>query len=245
LQRREHGGNDITSAMLRLRNPETGERALSDEQVRDELLTLIAAGHETIGNGMAWAWYLVARHPEVEEGLQREADEIIGNGEITNDTVSHLCYARMVVAETLRLYPPVWVFPRRPMADYKIGEYTVPAGSYFQLSPYVTQRDPRYFADPEKFDPERWRGEENSRRASFTYFPFASGVHRCIGEGLSWTEGTVVLAAIARRWKLHVAPGQSIEKQALITLRPKHGIRMRLESRLRAAQLRSAATIAL
>ena len=228
---RANGETDILAGLLRLQDPVDGSPAFTDDQIRDELMTLILAGHETIGNAMVWSWYLVAQHPEVESRMHEEVDRVLAGRSPTAADFPQLPYIERILTESMRLYPPVWVFPRRPLQDYEIGGFTAPAGSYFQLSPYVTQRDSRYFPEPEKFDPDRWSSPEAVSRNKFTYFPFAGGMHRCIGEGFAIAEGVLVLATIAQRWRLRLARGQSVEPEAVITLRPRGGLPMTIEAR--------------
>jgi cytochrome P450 len=232
-ERRAHsnGETDILAGLLRIENPEDGSPAFNDDQIRDELMTLILAGHETIGNAMVWSWYLVAGDPEVEARMHEEVDRVLAGRLPTAADLPRLLFVESILTESMRLYPPVWVFPRRPLQEYEIGGFTAPAGSYFQLSPYVTQRDARYFPEPEKFDPDRWSSSDAISRNKFTYFPFAGGMHRCIGEGFAIAEGVLVLATIAQRWRLRLAPGQRVEPEAVITLRPRGGLPMTLEAR--------------
>lgn len=222
---------DVLSMLLALRDSSNEGKGLSDEQIRDEVLTLILAGHETIGTALTWTWYLLSNHPAVEQAMHAEVDTVLNGRLPTSEDLGKLVYVRRVFSESLRLYPPVWVFPRRPTRDYQLGGYEVPAGSYFQLCPYVTQRDARFFPDPERFDPERWTPEAIASRPKFSFFSFAAGAHRCIGENLAWTEGVLALATIAQKWRLRLAPGHPVEADPLITLRPKFGMRMIVERR--------------
>ena len=142
-----------------------------------------------------------------------------------------LAYTEMVLAESMRLYPPAWIIGRRALADYEVGGYVVPKRSIVVASQWVTHRDPRYFPDPERFDPERFRPEAKATRPKFSYFPFGGGPRVCIGEGFAWMEGVLLLATLARRWRLRLEPGQDVVPAPSITLRPKHGLRMILERR--------------
>jgi cytochrome P450 len=137
----------------------------------------------------------------------------------------------MVIAETMRLYPPAWAIGRRALSDQALGPYLIPANSIVLLSPYTTQRDERFFPDPAHFDPDRWTAEAKQSRPQFSYFPFGGGTRKCIGEGFAWTEGILVLATLAATWRARLSPGPKVEPQALITLRPKKGIRMTIERR--------------
>src|ERR1700730_4082360 len=150
---------DLLSAMFEIRDSGAHGEALTDEQIRDEVLTLIMAGHETIGTALSWTWYLLSQHPDVDERMHAEIAAVLDNRLPTSEDLNQLTYVRRVFSEALRLYPPVWIFSRRPTRDYQLASYKVPSGSYFQLSPYVTQRDPRFFPAPDRFDPERWTPE--------------------------------------------------------------------------------------
>jgi cytochrome P450 len=232
-ERRSNGENhdDLLSSLIGLRDPQDSSLGLTDIEVRDEALTLITAGHETLGNALSWTWYLLSQNSGAEAQLHAEVDRVLEGRLPAADDLTQLPYTEMVFTESMRLYPPVWIFPRRPLHDYKVGEYEVPAGSYFQLCPYVTQRDLRYFADPERFDPQRWAPGEAAKRPRFSYFPFASGPHKCIGESFALAEGLLAIATIAQKWSLRLVPGHPVELAPLITLRSKHGMRMTLHPR--------------
>jgi cytochrome P450 len=200
---------------------------MSDRQVRDEAVTILLAGHETTALALGWTWHLLAQHPEAEEKLHAEVDRVLDGRPATAADLPALTYTRMALAEALRMYPPAWAVARRALVEHELGDYRIPAGSIVFVSQAVTHRDPRYFPDPERFDPERWRDGE--RRPGF--LPFGDGPRLCIGERFAWMEGVLLLATLARRWQLRLVPGQRIALQPIVTLRPKHGIRMRLESR--------------
>jgi cytochrome P450 len=230
-QEAQHARADFLSAMLDLRDPETGIRLLTDTQVRDEAMTIFAAGHETIGTALAWTWYLLAQHPEVEERLHRELDTVLaGRTPVAND-VCQLPYTGMVLSESMRIYPPVWLMVRRPVHDFTLGEFTLPAGCYIHVSPYLTHRDPRSFPNPEKFDPERWTPEGIAGRPKYNYFPFGAGSRRCIGETFARMEGVLVLATLAQRWRLRLVPEHPVELKPFVTLHPRYGLRMTLHHR--------------
>src|SRR5262249_47179735 len=140
-------------------------------------------------------------------------------------------YTRMVLSEAIRLYPPAWAMGRRALADYEIPPYRIPANSLIFLSPYVMQHDPRYFAAPDVFDPQRWTAQAQPDRPNFSYFPFGGGSRQCIGEGFAWMEGVLLIATLAQRWRLRLVPGHPVALQPLVTLRPKYGMRMVAEQR--------------
>jgi cytochrome P450 len=168
---------------------------------------------------------LLARHPEVERRLHDELDRA------TVEQVPHLDYLDRVLRESMRLYPPAWLIGRRALVDLELGGYEVPAGSIVILSPWVTHRDARFFAEPLTFDPERWTAEAEALRPRFSYFPFGGGIRRCIGEAFALMEAKLLLATIARRWRLHLDPAQRIDVLPRITLRPRYGMRMTAERR--------------
>lgn len=220
----DHG--DLLSMLIQAQDTEGDGRGMSDVQLRDEAMTLLLAGHETTANALTWTWYLLSRHPEVEARFHAEVDSALGGRLPTADDLVALPYTRMILAEAMRLYPPAWIIGRRALAPFEAGGYTVPARSIVLLCQYVTHRDARWFPDPERFDPDRWMPERQAARAKFTYFPFGGGPRVCIGEQFAWMEGILVLATIAQRWRLRLVPGHPVALQPIITLRPKHGMRM-------------------
>jgi cytochrome P450 len=235
IEERRKGGEDRGDllSMLMLAEDEEGGPRMSDEQLRDEAMTIFLAGHETTANALTWAWHLLARNPEAEERLHAELDDVLGDGRIpAAEDVAALRYTEMVAAETMRLYPPAWGLGRMAVEDHEAGGYLVPKGSLVLLSQYVMHRDPRYFPDPERFDPERWTTEAREARPVFSYFPFGGGVRRCIGEGFAWMESVLLLATLARRWTMGPVPGHVVTTKPRITLRPgRGGVKMKLKSR--------------
>lgn len=217
--------------LLMAQDVEDDGGGMTDRQVRDEAMTLFLAGHETTANALDWTWYLLSRVPEAEAILHAELERVLGGRLPTVEDMAHLPYTRMVLAESLRLFPPAYVIGRQAVEDHSVRDYVVPAGATVFVSPYVMHRDPRYYTDPERFAPERWAPETEARRPKFSYFPFGAGPRLCIGEGFAWTEGILVLATLAQRWRARLVPGQRVEMEPLITLRPKHGIRMTLYRR--------------
>jgi len=205
------------------------EAGAGDTVVRDETLTMLAAGHETIGNCLAWTFHLLATNPEVERRLHAEVDGL--GSEVEAGAAERLPFTGRVLLESMRLYPPVWLMVRRPVEDFPLGEYRVPAGAYIHLSQYLTHRDPRWFPEPERFDPDRWLPEAEGRRPKICYFPFGGGGRKCIGESFAFVEGVLVLATVARQFRLRSVPGHPVEPEPYVTLRPRHGLPMRLERR--------------
>jgi len=230
--RRESGEDrgDLLS-MLLMAQDEEGSGGMSDEQLRDELMTLFLAGHETTANALAWTWYLLSQNPEVEARLHTELDQVLDGRVPSFEDTPRLDYTERVLTESMRSYPPVWVMGRRAVGSYKVGEYTIPAGSIVLLSQYVMHHDEHYYPEPFKFDPERWTPEARATRPKYSYFPFGGGPRLCIGEQFAWTEGILIIATLARRWKLRTVSSQPVQLQPLITLRPKNGIRMAVEPR--------------
>jgi cytochrome P450 len=222
---------DLLSMLLTAHEAEDDGHAMTDLQLRDEAMTIFLAGHETTANALAWCWYLLSANPACEERFYAEVDDVLGGRPAKLEDVPGLAYAAMVFSEALRLYPPVWVIGRRAKVDCKIGEYVIPANSVVLLSQYVTHRDPRYFPEPTKFDPERWTPEAKAARPKFSYFAFSSGSRSCLGEAFAWTEGVLCLATLAQKYRFRLVPDHRIALQPQLTLRAKYGIRMRLERR--------------
>ncbi|HEY3738295.1 MAG TPA: cytochrome P450 [Bryobacteraceae bacterium] len=228
----DHG--DLLSILLMAKD-EDGTGGMTDTQVRDEALTIFLAGHETTAVALTWTLYLLSQNPEVEARLHAELDRVLPNGLSPSvDDLPALKFVEQVFAEGLRLYPPAWAIGRMVLEPYTIPgpqPWELEPGAIIIMSPYVTHRDPRYFADPERFDPDRWLPERAEARQKFSFYPFGGGARVCIGERFAWMEGTLLLATIAQKWRLRLDPAQVVEKRALLTLRPKHGMRMRVEAR--------------
>jgi len=231
-ERRNSGAdrNDLLSMLLLAQDEEDGA-TMTDVQVRDEAMTLFLAGHETTANALSWTFYLLSQNPGAESKLHAELDAVLGSRTPTVEDIPKLEYTEMVVSESMRLFPPAWGIGRRSLVDQTIGPYSVPANAIVLLSPFVTQRDPRFFPDPGKFLPERWTADLKPALPPFAYFPFGGGSRRCIGEGFAWTEAILVLATLSSRWRASLNQSTPVEPQALFTLRPKNGIQMRMERR--------------
>ena len=232
-ERRREGRDrgDLLSTLLHAVDEEGDRTGMTDEQLRDEVMTLFLAGHETTANALAWTWYLLSQNPEAEARLHAELEEALSGRPPTAEDLPRLRYTEMVLAEAMRLYPPAWILGRRALEAYEVGGYNIPRGALVILSPYVMHRDPRFYPEPERFDPERWTPEARAARPQFSYFPFGSGPRRCIGEGFAWMEMVLVVATLAQRWRLRLAPGQRIEPQTGVTLRPRRGVLMTPERR--------------
>lgn len=217
-------------SMLLLAQDEEGEGSLSDEQVRDEVLTLFLAGHETTANALTWGWYLLSQNPEAAARMHAELDQVLSGRTPSLEDLPQLPYTSAVFSETLRLYPPAWAIGRRALEDIELGGFLIPARCVVLLSPYVTHRDPRWFPEPDSFRPERWLTED-ATRPKFAYFPFGGGARVCIGERFAGMEGILLLAAIAQKWTFALRPGHPVVPKAQITLRPKFGMKMSANAR--------------
>lgn len=231
--RRGHGDppEDLTAALLQASAPDGA--TLDDSEVRDEVFPLTVTGYETVGEALAWSWYLLSRHPEVERRLADELRTVLGERGPRASDLPALVYTEQVVAEAMRLYPPTWVYVRVPVeADTLPSGTEVPPGARLYLSPYLMHRDPRAFSDPNRFDPDRFADPKRRRDWQYTYFPFGVGAHRCIGEHLAKLEIMLVLATVAQRFRLEaVRPGAEVRPVAGITLRPRGGVPLRIRLR--------------
>ena len=223
---RDHG--DLLSMLLAVRDDQRQGQSptLSPQQVRDEAITILLAGHETTANALTWTWYLLSQHPEVEEKLHAEIDEVLDGRSPTVADIARLRIVEQVVTESMRLYPPAWIIGRRAIAECTIADYQVPPRTMIFMSPYVTQRDARFFRNPERFDPSRWDQATAADRPKFAYFPFGGGARQCIGEHFAWMELVLLVATVAQRWQLKLVPNHPVVTQPLITLRSKHGMAM-------------------
>jgi cytochrome P450 len=208
---------------------------MSDEQVRDEVLTIFLAGYETVANGLTWTWYLLSQNPEAEAKLHVELDTVLGTGNKrrlpTLADYPALRYTEQVFAESMRLYPPAWAMGRMSTEPVTLGPYRIPPGAHFFFSQYIMGRDPQYFPDPLRFDPNRFTPEAKARRPKFTYFPFGAGNRQCIGESFAWMEGVFSIATIAQRWRMSYLGANPPVPQAKITLRPRDPLMMQLTPR--------------
>ena len=220
---------DLLSVLVRL--SEQKPRIIKKKKIRDQILTFFVAGHETVATALTWTWYLLAKHPDVLRKLHAEVDGVLSGRlpEVTD--VEKLPYTRMVFAESMRLYPPVWIIGRHAIREATINGVVIPKGSYVHVSQFLMHRDPRFFPEPERFDPERWKPDAISSRPKFSYFPFGGGGLQCIGEGFAWVQGALVIATIASRWRMQLVPDSRIDLEPHLTLRSRHGMPMKLERR--------------
>ena len=232
-RRRAELGGDLISMLLAARDPENpGAPGMSDEQIRDEALTIFLAGHETTANAMAWTWHLLAAAPEAEQRLHEEIDRVLGSVPSVLD-VPRLEFTRAVVAESMRLYPPAWTMGRRVIEPHTIDGHHLERGALVITPQWVVHRDTRWWDAPDSFRPERWLAapaESKAARPKYAYFPFGGGVRICIGESFAWTEAILLLATIAQRWQFRHVSGTRVAPEPRITLRP-NGLLMRAHAR--------------
>lgn len=251
-ERRGSGGDRGDLLSMFLRASDTGDdgvggagagmnSGMDDKQLRDECMTLFTAGHETTANALTFTWHLLAHHPEVQARLHAEVDAVLGDRLPVRDDVDRLPFARQVVAESMRLYPPAWTVGRQSTEPVEVAGYTLPAGAVVLTSQWVTHQDARWWPDPERFDPERWRDDDTAPPASpaaatgqrprWSYFPFGGGSRSCIGEAFAWMEAVLVLATIARRWRVTAVGERHPPLKPTITLRPKGPLHVRVVRR--------------
>jgi cytochrome P450 len=230
---RRRGGEDrgdLLSMLLHAQDEESGRR-MTDRQLRDECMTLFLAGHETTANTLAWAWFLLADHPEVEERLHAELDRVLGGRPPTVADLPGLTYTQHIVDETLRLYPPGWMLGREAIEPLELGGYRLAKGTTVFMTACVIHRDLRWFDEPDAFRPERWADGLVQRIPRYAYFPFGGGPRICIGNNFALMEAALVLATIAQKYRLRLAPDAVVTPLPSMTLRPAHGIKMALSRR--------------
>jgi cytochrome P450 len=219
----DHG--DLLSMLIAAQDEEA--TGLSDQEVRDEAMTILLAGHETTANALTWTLYLLSQNPAAAATLHAELDRVLAGRLPSPRDYGQLAFTRRVVTESMRLYPPAWIIGRRTIGEYTIGQYQLPPRAIVFMSPYVMHRDRRFYADAECFKPDRWTADFEATLPKFAYFPFGGGARQCIGEQFAWMEGVLVLATIAATWRLELEPSQRIVPQPLVTLRSRYGMRMR------------------
>jgi cytochrome P450 len=231
-QRRESGNDrgDLLSMLLHAQDEDSGRR-MSDAQLRDEVMTLFMAGHETTANTLAWTWFLLAGHADAESRLHAELAQVLGGRSPVMADLPRLSYTESVVNETLRVYPTVWVIGREATEPVELGGYRIPAGTTVFMPQWVIHRDGRWYDDPEQFRPERWEGGLIQRIHRYAYFPFGGGPRICIGNNFAQMEATLILATIAQKFRVRLAPDAVVKPLATITLRPAHGVKVILEKR--------------
>jgi cytochrome P450 len=223
--------NDLLQTLLDMQD-ESGA-GMSDEQLRDEVMTLFLAGHETTANSLTWTLRLLADNPDKEAALIEELDAVLQGQPPGVGDLPRLAYTEMVVKEAMRLYPPAWGIGRRALEEFELDGYRIPAGTNLFMLQWITQRDARFFAEPERFEPERWRDDptRSGKLPRFAYFPFGGGPRVCVGAGFAMMEATLLLATFAQRFRFELVPGQDLEPLFSVTLRPKRGLQMVLRRR--------------
>jgi cytochrome P450 len=219
--------DDLLDMLVAAREQGSGE-GMTDRQLRDEVMTLLLAGHETTATALTWTWYLLSKHPGAARRLRAELNKVLGGRLPAVDDLSALDYTRRVIQESMRLYPPVWIISRTAIEEDEIGGYTIPAGSVLLLSQYAMHRHPDFWENPEGFDPDRFLPERSQGRHPYAYFPFGGGPRLCIGANLAMLETQLILATLAQHYRLELLPGHPVEPEPLITLRPRHGMKMML-----------------
>lgn len=248
---KSHYDHDLLYTLMGSQELEGEITQMSDTQLRDEVMTIFLAGHETTSNALTWTCYLLSQYPDIERRLHEELCTVLGScskneGNYVNQSkdyntatlrpptvedISKLEFTEKVLRESMRLYPPAWTLGRQALTDYMIDKYVIPRGSIILMSQYVMHHNPQYYPSPEVFDPDRWTKEFKSMLPRFSYFPFGGGNRGCVGEPFAWIEGILVLATVYRNWKMLHDPDHKVELKPLITLRPKYGMRMKLERR--------------
>jgi cytochrome P450 len=217
---------DLLSMLLMAQDDEDRGRGMTDRQIRDEAMTIFLAGHETTANALTWTWYLLSQSPEVERRLHEEIDRVLEGRLPGVADVDRLSYTNRVVTESMRLYPPAWLVGRRAVNEYSIGPYYVPPRSIIIMSQWIVHRDPRHYAEPDRFEPDRWTPQFKAALPRFAYFPFGGGPRQCIGESFAWMELVLLVATLAQQWRFELVPTHPVVPQAAVTLRPKYGMKM-------------------
>ena len=224
------GDADILDRLINARDEETGE-GMDETQMRDEVVTLMLAGHETSANALAWTLYLLASHPDVEAHLTEDLATTLNGAPATAADLTQIPYLKQVVQESMRIYPPVWAYARRSEQEEEFDGYVLPAKAYVGVVPYALHRHPEFWPEPERFDPDRFQPNRSESRHSYCYLPFAAGPRTCIGAGMAMLETQLVLAQILQRFKIHLVPDHPIETIAKVTLKPRYGMPVTLSRR--------------
>jgi cytochrome P450 len=235
-ERRQAGtaSNDLLTLLVRATDEESGQ-GMSDEVLQDQVMTMFLAGHETTAQSLSWIFYLLSKHPDVQRRVCAESAEVVAGRTPTVKDLGRLEYGKMVVQESMRLYPPVWAMTRQTVADDEVGGYHIPAGADVVLSQWVMHRHPAYWDNPEGFDPERFSAERSAGRSHGVYFPFGGGPRVCIGSTFAMMEIQLIVPAVLQAYRLDLVPGQPVVPKPSITLRPQHGVQMRVHPRHTAA----------
>jgi len=232
-QRRENRSqaDDLLGRLMAAQDENSSQR-MTDQQLRDEALTILLAGHETTATGLAWTWRLLALHPEVQARLHAELQIVLDGRTAQVQDLPRLEFTQAVFSEALRLYPPVYMLGRQALEEYPIASYTIPARASLIVSPFIVHHDPRWFPQPQRFDPQRWLTKSEIRQPRFRYFPFGGGPRVCIGEPFAWQEAVLILATLAQDWQVSPLSDKPVEVLPRVTLRPKGGLPLRVERRM-------------
>jgi cytochrome P450 len=225
--------NDLLARLIYARDAETGG-GMTAKEVRDQVVTIFMAGHETTAQALSWSFFLLSQHPDVERKLHDELTTVLAGRTPHSEDLAHLRYTRMVIEESMRLFPPAYLISRQPIGDDEVLGHCIPAGSAVLILPWLLHRKPALWENPDRFDPERFAPAGAARRPRFAYMPFGAGPRICIGGAFAMAEAIIILATIAQRYRLRLKPGSRVEPQGLITLRPRHGLPMTLERRINA-----------
>jgi cytochrome P450 len=220
-------GDDLLGMLLKARDPENGS-PMTPEQVRDEVITILIAGHETVASALTWSWYLLAKHPKQWEQMQAEVSSVLGANLPTTTDLKNIPFTGQVFSEALRLYPPAWLITRKAMETDQIENTPIPPGALFIISPYTIHRHPQFWSNPETFDPARFSHEQEKSRPRFAYIPFGGGPRLCIGDQFAIIEAQMIMAMVTQRFRLELLPYRPVEADPLVTIRPKHGLPMKV-----------------
>jgi cytochrome P450 len=220
---------DLLGLLLQAQEDPNG--GFDDKQIRDEALTLLLTAFDTTSLALTWTWYLISQHPQIEAELHQELDRVLQGRTPSWEDYPKLEFTKMVFTESMRLYPPIYLIARQSIKPIEMGGYRIPAKTMVLISPYLIQRDSRFFQEPELFNPKTWSNRVSNQSSKYEYFPFSEGPRSCIGQHYAWLEGIMVLATIAQNWKIRLAPDQKVETSQLLNLRPKYGMRMQLFKR--------------
>jgi cytochrome P450 len=230
LHRRNEGDSgDLLSVLMEARDEDGC--GMDDQQLRDEVMTFLLAGHETTALALSWTWHLLSQDSQVEHNLHQELDRVLGGRLPTISDLSSLTYTGAIIKESMRLYPPAWSVARTAIKDFELGGYRIPAGANVVMSQWIMHRDARFFSDPEKFDPDRWSNETLQKLPRFAYFPFGGGPRQCIGSSFAMMEAVLLLATMAAQFQLGKVEGKLVVPVPSFTLRPKEGIYVALRKR--------------
>jgi cytochrome P450 len=228
-RRDEADSGDLLSMLMQARDEDGGR--MNDKQLRDEVMTFLLAGHETTALTLTWTWHLLAQHPAAQNKLHAELDRVLAGRAPDFADLPKLTFTEQVIKESMRLYPPAWSLARTVISPFELRGYQIPAGANVVMSQWIMHRDPRYFSDPESFDPGRWAPERAQKLPRFAYFPFGGGPRQCIGNSFAMMEAILLLATIAQRFTLRAVSSEHVMPVPSFTLRPKNGIRMKVEAR--------------